>query len=142
MPFRCKECCVVESGSTIARAENKMRFEIVNKQRRKVRVCKIDGCLIQGDNKRCDYLFLLPNQAFLVELKGIDRNHALMQIIESAETLGSRSFNGQVHAYIVTSRVPRADTKFQSNIAKLRKRYIAAKCRLPVQKNIQISIEI
>ena len=142
MSFPCEECCVVENGTIVSRVENKMRFEIVNKDKKEIKVCQVDGCLLQTDGKKCDYLFLFSNRALLVELKGRDRNHAFLQLIETAEALGSNSFDGKVEAFIVSSRVPRVDTKFQTNSAKLRKRYKRAKCVLPFQKNRQCSIVV
>ena len=142
MNLPCKNCCRIENGSIIARSENGMRFELVNSQRRPIKVCKVDGCLIQSSGKKCDYLFIFRNTAILVELKGRDRSRALEQIVETAERLDSKSFSGDVNAYIVTSKVPRADTNYQTTLLRLRKRYGNAKCGLPVQKNLRISISI
>ena len=142
MSFPCEECCEIESGTVVSRVENRMRFEILNRGRKRIKICKVDGCLLRPDGKKCDYLFLYSDRALLVELKGRDRNRALLQLIEAAEALGSESFDGKVEAYIVTSKVPRADTKYQSNILRLKRRYRAANCKLPSQKNRKYSIKI
>lgn len=142
MPALCDECCSIENGQMVVRSENRRRFEVVNKRRRSIKVCLVDGCLIQSDGKRCDYVFLVPGKAILVELKGKDRNRALHQIIESAEALGSVSYPGNVEAYIVTSRVPRADTSYQKTARALTKRYKNAKCKFPIQRNNRVSISV
>ena len=142
MSTLCDECCSTEDGKIVTRTENRRRFEIVNTKRKQIKVCLVDGCLVQGDGKRCDYLFLVSGRAILVELKGKDRNRALHQIIESAEALGSVSYPGDVEAYIVTSRVPRADTSYQKTAKALMKRYRSAKCKLPFQKNNRVSISV
>lgn len=69
MPTLCDECCSIENGKIVTRTENRRRFEIVNTKGKQVKVCIVDGCLVQGDGKRCDYLFLVPGRAILVELK-------------------------------------------------------------------------
>ena len=66
MSLPCDRCCTIERGSVIARSENGKRFELKNPEEKAVKVCRVDGCLMQSSGKRCDYLFLLPRRALLV----------------------------------------------------------------------------
>jgi len=141
MSLPCDECCKIENGSIVSRSENKRTFRLHNPENREIKVCEVDGCLIKS-GKRCDYLFLLSNRAFLVELKGKNRNRALCQLIETAEALDSRSFQGVVKTYIVTSRTPKIDTDWQAALQNLKRRYRNAGCRLPEQRNSRITIQV
>lgn len=140
MSLPCEKCCKTERGSVVVRSEKGKRFEIRNRQRRVVKVCRVDGYLLRENGKKCDYLFLLEGRALLVELKGKDRNRALQQLIESAEKLRSNRFKGRVETYIVSSKVPSADTLYQRELKRLHRRFQVARCSAPTQKNIVISV--
>ena len=74
-----ERCCDGNSNSIIICEENKMKFEILNKD--KVEVCKykVDGCLISDKKAKCDYFVLVEgkSRAMLIELKGQDRKRAI-----------------------------------------------------------------
>lgn len=143
MTKNCAGCCKIECGQKVVRKENGMRFEIMNAARRKVKVCRVDGCMIKSEQKKCDFLFIVDSElAIFVELKGQDRTRALYQIIESAETLNSKDFQGEVQSFIVTSSTPKADTKYQVATRRLEARFRKAKCALPKQKNLIFSIKV
>jgi hypothetical protein len=73
--MRSKKCCVAEQGVVIQRKENRMTFRITN-NRSVIHVCRVDGCLIDDVEIKCDYLFEVPGKdLWLVELKGIDHIH-------------------------------------------------------------------
>ena len=119
-----------------------MRVELKNGKNKHIKICVVDNCLIRSAGKKCDFLFLLSKRAILVELKGKDRTRALYQLIETAEALNSKQFHGRVESYVITSRVPKADTKYQTELTRLRKRFQTAKCCIPQQKNHRLSISV
>jgi len=89
-------------------SENKRKFCLVNENEIEIIKVVVDGCLITGDSKRCDYLFDFPalNLVYYVELKGRDIESAVKQLKATI------SFCKRIHAgkekecHIVSSRVP------------------------------------
>lgn len=130
------ECCEVSKSSMISRTENKMTFRVKNDGRHEVTVCRVDGCMLGEGSKKCDYLFVVGNiVAYLVELKGQDRRRALLQLVEAAEDLAVGELNVPVKTCIVTSKTPRADTKYQKDVLRLKTRFKKAGAAAPIQKN-------
>ncbi|MFN3972883.1 MAG: hypothetical protein ACK4L4_16190, partial [Gemmobacter sp.] len=138
------ECCSVEDGSSVVRKENGKVFGIKNTKRRRIQVCKVDGCLISGSSKKCDYLFVLdldaPKRIVLVELKGIDHIAALYQLVSTAEQLDLKSKGLAIECYIVGSPNPKIQTKFQKELLRVSARYKQANLNFPQRKSDRLTI--
>lgn len=74
---------------------------------------KIDGCLINDDGSKCDYLLLncTKEEALFIELKGSDLTKAVEQIERSIEMLHKDFKHFNVQARIVLTRVNTIDKK-------------------------------
>lgn len=138
-----KRCCSVESGAIVQREENKKIFRLVNASKKKISVCRVDGCLIDDKDCRCDFMFVVEGEAlFLVEMKGTAHVHALRQIINAAEKLGVSAFSGEKKCAIVSPPCPKAASVYQNELFKQRKRFAAIGLGLPHKKNNLIVIEV
>lgn len=129
-------CCNIYTSSQIVRSENKKTFRVKNPQCKEVAVCDVDGCLITGDIKRCDFLFKVADEViYLVELKGTDHSRALEQLVSAAEVLNVLSFSGRRLTAIVGSPCPKASTKYQKALKSYASRFRKAGIEFPVRKN-------
>lgn len=130
-------CCEIEDGSLVSRKEFGKSFSVKNGSRKRIKVCRVDGCLITGSaTRKCDYLFILDEENvqkfILVELKGSDHIHAIDQIVEAAEQLKLNQRRVEVDSYIVGSPNPKANTKVQKHLARSVARYKRAGVKIPV----------
>ena len=101
---------IVTDRIIVVKEEGK-EFKIFNPKLSKIEKIHVDGELItQGP--RCDWAFLLdPRGGYLVELKGTDLRHALIQL---ETTFQISLFKNVVHkCHIVCSRYPRQDSSLQ-----------------------------
>jgi hypothetical protein len=106
------------SQSTSAQERGK-KFSFNNPDRKSICRVKVDACLITNlEIRKCDFLFRVQenNKYFLIELKGMDVEHAVQQIINTYEIVNGR-INTTPQNYkgvIVSSRVPAAtEQKFR-----------------------------
>lgn len=74
---------------------------------------RVDGCLINDDNSKCDYLLLncTKEVSYFVELKGSDLTKAVEQIDRSIDILHKDFKEYSVEARIVLTRVNTTDLK-------------------------------
>lgn len=137
-----KQCCESITSPVVVCEESKMRFVLKNPEKVEVTKCIVDGCLITGEEERCDFWLHSESKerGFLVELKGTDRRKAISQILNSAKHLRTSSFNYFTETYIVTSATPRADTSFQKELLRRRNEFSTLKLKMPLQKNRLIEI--
>lgn len=96
-----------DNRNVVALSENQRKYRAHNTNKRKLICYKLD-CSSSENLKRCDYGLVVPTQAtvYFIELKGIDRDRAALQILctikELKEQLSDlRIINGR----IVLSRV-------------------------------------
>lgn len=113
------ECCAVENGSVVSRSEGGKTFRIINRSRRSIQVCRVDGCLIDDNAlRKCDFLFVLEfgnvQRIILVEMKGTDHVGAIGQIMSSAENLQLQRYGVPIEAFIVGAAAPKVQTKYQN----------------------------
>ena len=132
-------CSEVTNNKKIAVSENGRKFTIDNPDRKEVIKIKVDGCLIDDDRERCDYLFevIIPDTkdkeaknietAIYVELKGSDIEKAFKQIMATLGYLVDRHRQIDKECFIVASRVPKASAKTQELAEKLKKSHRLAK---------------
>lgn len=103
---------------------------------------RVDGCLINDDNSKCDYLLLncTKEVSYFVELKGSDLIKAVEQIDRSIDILHKDFKEYSVEARIVLTRVNTTDLKstklirLESKLKKLNGKLIK-KTRQLTEKN-------
>ena len=107
------DCCQCNMGQTVSVQENKRKFVLDNPKGKKICRIRIDGCVINGTTKKCDYLVLVCEQeaAYFVELKGRDFPNAVEQITTTIQSFQQdwQNFPKQgVYARAVLSQSPPA----------------------------------
>lgn len=111
------KCTESTNGKTIAVEESGRKFVIKNPKAMTVKKVKVDGCLIDDNRERCDYLFELgsvaANCAVYLELKGADIEKAIDQLTKTVGYLKNIHKCKKI-CHIVASRVPKAGPKVQT----------------------------
>lgn len=134
-----KGCTETIRDPMIVVNENKSSFCIVNNENVIVERILVDGCLINSDKERCDWLFVLPssNRVLYVELKGSDVLKAASQI-ESTMSATSKKYNAfKKECYIATTRVP----KYGSPVQKLKIKFKNDYNAMLQVKNGRVSVD-
>ncbi len=91
---------------------SKSKFRIDNPKKLKIRVIKVDNCVIK-QGIRCDYLVILPNSLEIyIELKGKDIGHAAEQIEASIKKL-TVSLSAKKLCFIASTRCPLTSPQIQ-----------------------------
>jgi len=93
----------------IVAEERGRKLRIKNAKRVEVIRIEVDGCLIDDERLRCDYVFEIgAHCAIYLELKGKDVKHAYQQLAATLGYLESRHVRIERVCHLVASRVPRA----------------------------------
>lgn len=84
---------------------------------------RVDGCLLNGNFEKCDYLNIAKNIEMYIELKGKDINHAAAQITNTIKLLSDNPKKGAKRGYIITSGCNLPQILIQNLQQKFRKNY-------------------
>lgn len=115
--FRKDKVITVSAGRT---------FEIKNKHLRQINEVEVDGCLIDDDRERCDYLFEVSDPMILVvylELKGKNVEKAYKQLESTMICCKERHKDIKKHCHIVASRVPKSGPSTQVLKMRMKRKY-------------------
>ena len=98
---------------TCTDAKSNTKFIYENDSLDELTKYRVDGCLINDDNSKCDYLLLncTKEVSYFVELKGSDLIKAVEQIDRSIDILHKDFKEYSVEARIVLTRVNTTDLK-------------------------------
>lgn len=102
-------CINSSNGSIISVSENGKCFRVMNPKRNTIQIIHVDGCAINGNASRCDYIIIERNQlCHIIELKGKDISHALAQILATITYFKGKLFSATdvLQCYIVCSGAP------------------------------------
>jgi hypothetical protein len=102
-------CTTVSIDKSIVVRESRSSFELSNPSRLPVQKIQVDGCLIDNDSERCDWLFTFTTNieiAFYIELKGCDVRKAVSQLGATLAATRDRFKDAQITCYAVTTRYP------------------------------------
>lgn len=113
-----QKCTAITKDKNIVVKENKSSFCLINEGNISIEKISVDGCLIGGEQEKCDWLFVLPhiNRALYVELKGSDISKGARQIEATIKATSVKIGDANKECYIATTRVP----KFGSQVQKLK----------------------
>ncbi len=137
------KCCTVESDQFVQREQKGKVFRLRNNARKSIKCCLVDGCLLVGTGKKCDYLFLVgTEELYLVELKGTSHVHALRQLIESAENLRLDKIDLKKFSAIVSAPCPKTSTTYQNELKRLGHRFKKAGLEFPKKKNRLLEVTV
>ncbi|WP_081535395.1 hypothetical protein [Rhodovulum sp. P5] len=136
-------CCEIRNDPLIVCGEKKREFCVKNPGKLDVQVCRVDGCILTGDEKKCDISLCVAGGFFaLVEFKGTDVVYALEQLIVTAEQLSKFDLPLERRTYIVGAPAPKANTRYQKKLKALRSRYAAVGFALPKKANNRMEIVV
>ncbi len=116
--------CTEESrNKKVTVTEKRKKFVILNSKKNRIRKVQVDGCLIDDDRERCDYLceiYKPSSLVFYVELKGKGIEKAISQLGATLGYCKTVHSGMEKRCYIVSSRVPQSGPKVQV----LKKRFL------------------
>ena len=75
----------------------------------------VDGCEINDDTIRCDFMHIAKGIEFYIELKGQDLEHALEQIKSTIFRLSTNVKKGNKISYIICTRSPMSSAEIQNH---------------------------
>ena len=136
-----EKCTSVVKDTRVVVQENRSSFELVNEARHAIEKVKVDGCLITGDQERCDWLLVAkcnPDVAYFVELKGCDLKKAVSQLGATLNATKDRYKSTNRKCYAVTTRVPKQGPSVQMLARAFYKEH-----SVPLEvKNIRASVKV
>lgn len=107
-------------------------LKIINKNKERIRIGQVDGCLVTNNEIRCDFeVFYEDILSSFIELKGSDIKHAIEQIKNSIRLVGFSKAKNRV-CLIICNRCPMASTQIQLFKKYFRKHF---KSQLEVKKS-------
>lgn len=108
-----KKCSTHTNKKIIVLEENRSRFQLNNKNCIPAKIIQVDGCLIDSDHEKCDWIVThdQPEKtAIYIELKGCNLDKAISQL-KSTLKLTTQEFRDHTkRCYAVTTRVPKQQT--------------------------------
>lgn len=111
-----KKCSTVTSNRIIVLQENRSKFQINNHECYEAKKIKVDGCLIEDNFEKCDWIVTCENPsrtAIFVELKGCNIDKAISQL-KSTLALTTKEFQGyEKKCFAVTTRIPKQQTSIR-----------------------------
>jgi hypothetical protein len=106
------ECSVPHRRIVLREKLSKITF--LNNAELPIRKIKIDGCVINNDEIRCDYVIIRElNEEIYIELKGSDVPHALKQIINTINLISDNVKLIKKLCFVVTMSCPLTSTEIQ-----------------------------
>jgi hypothetical protein len=122
----------------------KSKLRLKNSKRIKVRIIKVDNCVIE-DTTRCDYVVEIPidniKVVLFVELKGKNVEHGIEQLEKTINHMCFKNRYGsdlQKRAYVVGTKVNIPKTGWDNSRNKFRKKY---NCLLIIREYVEEDIE-
>lgn len=120
------KCRISKKHKKICVCENNRKFCIDNRNEILIGQVTVDGCLLNDDTEKCDFLFELASKSevYYVELKGSNIQKAYNQLVTTYKICkkAHKSFNTK-RSFIVASRVPRSGPKVQELKIKMMKSF-------------------
>lgn len=83
----------------------------------------VDGCEINDNTIRCDYMHIAKEIEFFIELKGQDIEHAINQLKNTIKRLSSNPTKTKKRSYVVCTRSPMTSSEIQNYKLEFRKKY-------------------
>lgn len=116
-------CRLLSNQPVFVYEEKKSKITFKNVDRIESESINVDGCEIQGDTLRCDFMHIAKGVEYYIELKGKDVKHAVRQIEQTIALLSANRAKGLKKSYVVCTRVPLTSTEVQGLKLKLKKLY-------------------
>lgn len=105
--------------------ENRSKLTLENRDRVESIKIHVDGCRVNDENIRCDYLHLAKGIEMFIELKGQDVKHAMKQIVRTMELLSVNIQTQKKINYIICTKSPLAGPEIQIFKLEFKRKYNA-----------------
>lgn len=116
-------CRITSSNKIFVFEENKSKLTLQNINQIDSTKIIVDGCEINDEGLRCDFMHIIEENEFYIELKGQDIIHALNQIERTMRLLSSDYKNAKKTSYVICTRSPLNSTSIQNLVYKFRKNF-------------------
>lgn len=116
-------CRNISSQTLFVYQEMRSKLTLENVDNVKSTSIKIDGCEINDDSIRCDFMHLAKDIEFYIELKGQDLEHALDQIKSTILRMSSNAKKANKISYIICTRSPMSSSEIQNHKLEFRKKF-------------------
>jgi hypothetical protein len=136
-----EKCTIELTTSCVVVKENKSKMELKNPQRKPLKKIQVDGCLIDDERERCDWIITCDDpelKAIYIELKGCNINKAISQLQSTIAHTKEKYSNHNKECYAITTRFPKHDSTTRQYTIEMMKQYNA---KLFI-KNLLISVNI
>jgi hypothetical protein len=111
-------------GSVLSLSENGKTMRFKNPSQRPVDAIAVDQCWLP-QQCACDYLVLDWNgRPYLVELKGVNIDHALDQFEETVKALLGATIKEEIMCFLIATAVKTPQAKTLNRIKRMQKRKI------------------
>lgn len=122
-----EKCTTNRNCKIISVEENGMTFIIQNNNMINIDQIKVDGCLISGNEEKCDWAFKIDekNKVLFVELKGANIKKAISQIDSTLKKTKKYFEKTNKECFIVSSRVPALSHEVRTAKINFHKKYSA-----------------
>jgi glycerophosphoryl diester phosphodiesterase len=117
------KCRATSKNKIFVFEENRSKLVLNNINQIDSTKVKVDGCEINDTGIRCDFLHLIKDFEFYIELKGQDIEHAIAQIERTMKLLSADLKTIKKRSYIICTRSPLNSTAVQNHAFKFRKNY-------------------
>ncbi len=118
-----KNCRTISKNKLFVFKEQRSSLTLENKDLVKSIKIHVDGCEIDDDGVKCDFLHLAKNIEIYIELKGQDISHAMLQIERTMKILSSDVQKKAKISYIICTRSPLSSTEIQNYDRQFRIKY-------------------
>lgn len=116
-------CSIESSQKLFTFEEKKSKLTLENVDQVISTKILVDGCAINDETIRCDYMLLAKGIEFYIELKGQDLVHAVDQIKATIKRLSADFKSKNKKSYIICTRSPLSSTQIQNIKYDLLKNY-------------------
>lgn len=118
-----KNCRESSKNKLFVFKEQRSELTLENKNLVESLRIEVDGCEINDDGLRCDYLHIAKGIEMYIELKGKDLVHAMEQIERTIALLSIDVQKQEKISYIICSRSPLSSTEIQNYARQFKKKF-------------------
>jgi hypothetical protein len=118
-----EDCKTISNNKIYTFKEQRSSLMLVNEDEVESTKIIVDGCAINDEGVRCDFLHIAKETEMYIELKGQDVSHAIKQIERTIQILSSDSKTQQKISYIICTRSPLTSTEIQNYAREFKKKF-------------------
>lgn len=117
-----EECTITNKNKLVVFQENRSKLTIENIDEVEGSKIIVDGCEIT-EGLRCDFMYLIKDIEFFIEVKGQDLEHAISQLKTTITKLSQNPKKTKKKSFIICTRSPLSSASIQNLQVKFRKNY-------------------